>query len=407
MVCADGVHDFGFLLVLFGQLCAEEGVRQFGFGVWHLADIVQKAGAFRQFRVEAEFCGHGGAEVGHLLRVLQQVLSVGGTVAHLADHPHQFVADVVDTEVDAGAFSGLVDFLFDLFLGLGDHLFDTGGVDTSVGDQFFEGTAGDFAAHGVEAGEEDGVRRVVNDDIDAGEVLEGADVTSFTADDAALDVVVFDGEDGDGVFEGGFHASALDGLDNQFLGFECGGVLRFIHNLLDGDHRFGAGLVLHQLDELFLGLFCRKFGDGFEFRFLDGGLLVEFGLLEVVGFNLAFQFLLEGGIVGSFAVQLFHFLVEGGLLLFDAVLAGGNLLVLFVDHLFVLAFQLQEFFLGLENLLFFKEFAVFFGLLLDGFRLVLRVLQQLAAVLGDCLLQDAESESDTRSESHDNPDNNC
>ena len=214
------------------------------------------------------------------------------------------MADVVDTEVDAGAFTGLVDFLFDLFLGLGDHLFDTGGVDTAVGNQFFERTAGYFAAHGVEAGKEDGVWGIVDDDVHAGEVLKGTDVTTLASDDATFDVVVLDGEDGYSVFKGGFHSGSLYGFDNQFLGFECGGVLRLIHNFLDGDHRFGTGFIFHQLDKLFFGLLCRQLSDGFEFRLLYGGLLVEFGLLLCVDFNLTVQFFLEGRVFSGFAVKL-------------------------------------------------------------------------------------------------------
>ena len=56
-------------------------------------------------------------------------------------------------------------------------------------EQLLERQAGDLAADAVEAGEDDGVRRVVDDDVDAGEVLERADVAAFAADDAALHVV--------------------------------------------------------------------------------------------------------------------------------------------------------------------------------------------------------------------------
>ena len=56
-------------------------------------------------------------------------------------------------------------------------------------EQLLERHAGDLAAHAVEAGQDDRVRRVVDDEVDAGEVLERADVAALAADDAALHVV--------------------------------------------------------------------------------------------------------------------------------------------------------------------------------------------------------------------------
>ena len=41
VVGTDGVADIGFLAVLLGQLHAQDGVRQLGILVGHLADVVQ------------------------------------------------------------------------------------------------------------------------------------------------------------------------------------------------------------------------------------------------------------------------------------------------------------------------------------------------------------------------------
>ena len=50
----------------------------------------------------------------------------------------------------------------------------------------------------IEAGEDDGARRVVHDEVDAGGELEGADVPALPADDAALQVVAWQVHDRDG-----------------------------------------------------------------------------------------------------------------------------------------------------------------------------------------------------------------
>ena len=78
--------------------------------------------------------------------------------------------------LEGGALALGLDGGVDLLLGLGDHLLDAGGVDAAVLDELFEGHARDLAPHGVEAGERDGLRRVVDDEVAAGERLDGADV---------------------------------------------------------------------------------------------------------------------------------------------------------------------------------------------------------------------------------------
>ena len=56
-------------------------------------------------------------------------------------------------------------------------------------EQLLERQPGDLAAHAVEAREDDRAGRVVDDEVDPGELLQGADVASLAADDPALHVV--------------------------------------------------------------------------------------------------------------------------------------------------------------------------------------------------------------------------
>lgn len=50
----------------------------------------------------------------------------------------------VNTQVDRGTFADFDDLLFDLLLYLGDHLLDSGRVDTSVGYEPGAGPGGRF-----------------------------------------------------------------------------------------------------------------------------------------------------------------------------------------------------------------------------------------------------------------------
>ena len=59
---------------------------------------------------------------------------------------------------------------------------------------------GDLAADGVEGGDDDDAGRVVDDDVDAGLLLERPDVAALAADDAALHLVAGNVDGGDGRF---------------------------------------------------------------------------------------------------------------------------------------------------------------------------------------------------------------
>ena len=70
-----------------------------------------------------------------------------------------------------------------------DDLLDARGVDPPVLDQRRQRAATDLATHGIEAGDGDRLGRVIDDDVDTGGLLEGADVASLAADDPTLHLV--------------------------------------------------------------------------------------------------------------------------------------------------------------------------------------------------------------------------
>jgi hypothetical protein len=85
--------------------------------------------------------------------------------------------------------ASLLDVVLDLGLGLVVHLLDPRGMDAPVLDQLDERQFRGLAADAVEGGEHDGLRRVVDDEVHAGQVLERADVASLAADDPPFHVV--------------------------------------------------------------------------------------------------------------------------------------------------------------------------------------------------------------------------
>ena len=128
-------------------------------------------------------------------------------------------------------------------------------------EELLERHAGDLAADAVEAGEDDGVRRVVDDEVDAGEVLERADVAALATDDAALHVVARQLDDGDGGLRGvaGGHALHDDGEDVAHAA--VGLALGLLLDLADQPRLVVAQLVLEVLEEHRLGLGDPEAGD--------------------------------------------------------------------------------------------------------------------------------------------------
>ena len=121
--------------------------------------------------------------------MLQDVLPVGGAVLHPADQLHQLGVHAANSDVVHRLLPRLDDALIDVALGLLDDLLDAPRMDAAVGDQALQREAADLAAHRLEARDDHGVGRVVDDDVHPGRRFERADVAALAADDAALHFV--------------------------------------------------------------------------------------------------------------------------------------------------------------------------------------------------------------------------
>ncbi len=81
--------------------------------------------------------------------------------------------------------------------------------------------------YGIEAGEDDGARRVVDDEIDAGRQLQGADVPPLPTDDASLQIVARQIDDRHRRLDRMLRGAALDGLGDVLLRAVDGRFARF------------------------------------------------------------------------------------------------------------------------------------------------------------------------------------
>ncbi len=105
------------------------------------------------------------------------------------EHAHELLVKLTAVRLEDGLLPGLHDVLLELRLRLVVHLLDPRRVYAPVLDELVERQSSDLAAERVERRQHHRMRGVVDDEVDAREVLERADVPTFAADDAALEVV--------------------------------------------------------------------------------------------------------------------------------------------------------------------------------------------------------------------------
>ena len=240
-------------------------------------------------------------------------------------------------------------------------------VDAAVGDELVECEACDFAAYGVESRKDDGLGGIVDDDFDAGCGFQRADVAAFATDDASLDLVALDVEDGYGILDGCFRRNALDRGHDDSFGLFRGGHLGLLDGFVDIGGGFGLGFGLHVLHEDVLGLFGAHSGDLFEAHVLFAAHLVDLLLFVFEDLQLVLHLLLDPVVFADLVIQFAFLVLEVLFDLFGALFALVELLVAFVDLPVVFAFELDEFLLGLEDSLFLDHFGLCFGLFECGF----------------------------------------
>ena len=172
--------------------------------------------------------------------------------------------EVVQPELEGRRLAFLADRLLHLGLDLLDDFFDARRVDAAVGDEALDGLPGDFAPERIEARKDDGARRVVDDELDAGGGFERADVAALAADDASLQVVARQVDHRDGGFDGVLGGAALDGVGDDLLRAHRGGFARFGFQALDEVGGVAPGVAFDLLEEQLARLVGAQAGDALQ-----------------------------------------------------------------------------------------------------------------------------------------------
>ena len=140
----------------------------------------------------------------------EHVLSVAGAELESPNRLHELGVETVDPAVEARSPSFLCDGTLHLLLGLFHELLDSGWVDASVLDQLVHGSARHLPSDAIKARDHDHAGRVVHDDVNAGRLLEGTDIPTLAADNAALHLITRELDRADQGFRGVVGSESLD-----------------------------------------------------------------------------------------------------------------------------------------------------------------------------------------------------
>lgn len=134
-------------------------------------------------------------------------------------------------------------------------------MDAAILDQTFQSHLGHLTTQGAVGGQDDGLRRVVDDEVHTGRGFQRTDVAPFTTDDASFHVLAGQGNRRDGLLVDVVAGITLDDVAQDLLGLAVGSLLGFRLDLADHLGRFVAGLGLHLGKQTGLGFFRRQAGN--------------------------------------------------------------------------------------------------------------------------------------------------
>ena len=253
----------------------------------------------------------------------------------------------MDTGIEGSLFASLAHALLNQVGGLVIHLLDAGGVNAAVSNKVLEGDTGGLATDRIEARKHDGLGRIIDHEVDAGNLLEGADVATLAADDATLQVVRRYMHRGNGDLGGVIGGAALNRQGQDLLG----GLMALGANLLLGlaDDRGGlvGNLAANLVEELLVSVLAGQVGDALELRGLLGAELLKLAraLLDLASLAGQLVLTLVEGIVTA---------IEGLLALHHAILERTNLVLTLLVLGLCSLLVLDDLFFSLEQSLFFE-----------------------------------------------------
>ena len=284
-----------------------------------LADIMQQAGTLSQNNVNTKLRSHYTCQVGNLNRMVQDILTIAGTIFQAAQQLNQFGVQTMHSDSKGSLFAGFLNLLLNLFLCLFNHFLNAGRMNTTIINQFFQSDTGNLAAYRIKAGNNNSLRSIIDNQINAGQGFQSTDVTAFTTDNAALHFIVRQAYYGNGGFRYMVCCTTLNCQGDNFSCLAVSLILSLLLQILNHHSRFVLNLVLEGLQQLLLCFVTGQSGNTLQFNltFFQHCLSLLLSSVQALFLGSQLFFLAFEGF--DFTVQIFFFLQQTTLLTLQVV----------------------------------------------------------------------------------------
>ena len=220
------------------------------------------------------------------------------------------------------------------------------GLIAAVEDELFECNARNLSANGIEAGERNCLRRIVDDEIDAGQGFDGANISAFSADDTSLHFIVGQRDDRHRDFGDLFRSTFCDCHRDVAAGNILTGGFDLLLIGSDANRLLMHQALIELLEQVISRLFAREFGNALQHVDLTVLELLDFlraGFFDLLGFCQTLVCGMELCLELFFlALKALGLLVEAFFFLLDSAFLPCHIGTAVFDLLVCIAAQLED-----------------------------------------------------------------
>src|SRR5690554_506023 len=217
----------------------------------------------------------------NLYRMLQDILSIAGSIVEPSNILHQLGMQAVNANFKGCLITLLADDAFDFLPRLLYHFLDAGRMDSSILNQLLQSKTGNLPPDGIESRQNHSLWSIVDDQVDTCERLQCPDVATFASDDAAFHLVVGQSNHRNSCLGHVIRCTALNGCGNNLSSFLFAlffsSFLSFANNAGHIAFDFFANLI----EEQFSGFIAGEISQSFQLLNLPVIELLELGLLSL------------------------------------------------------------------------------------------------------------------------------
>ncbi len=250
--------------------------------------------------IRPQFSGKCSREIGYFERVKQNILLVAIAIAQPSENVEEFRMKARYTSFIGCRFSRFLDLVIDFLTSFCYRFFDTGWMDTTIIDQFFQSNLGHFTSDRIKTGNDNRFRRIVYDKLHSSFLFERSDIATFLTNNLTLDVI---GRNSDSRRSKFRHMRTGVLLNHGRHDLEGSLLKRIMSLVFKLGHSLDQSIFAFILDELHEALFSflmREFGYPLK--------LGHFFCLQCLSFSLdRFYFFGSLGKLGLFCFQLLCF----------------------------------------------------------------------------------------------------